>query len=73
MTLELLTIDRRFVERLTEIDDGLTEWEVGFIESLSRQVETRTLTDRQRERAEAIASRLNVPVIRANSKRRIPS
>ena len=60
-----LAMDQRFVARLIEIERGLTDWEVDFIESLSRRVETQTLTDRQRERAEAIANRLHVPVIRA--------
>jgi hypothetical protein len=42
------------VARLCAIDEGLTEWEVGFVESLARWVETKELTRAQRERAQQI-------------------
>jgi hypothetical protein len=49
-----LELDRALVARLVAIEDGLSEWEVGFVESLSKWVESQPLTAPQRERAEQI-------------------
>lgn len=46
-----LAEDRKLVERLCKIEEGLSDWEVSFVESLSRWVESRELTPAQRERA----------------------
>lgn len=47
--------DQELVEELCEIDHGLSDWEVGFVDSLSRWLdENDSLTDRQREKAEQI-------------------
>lgn len=46
-----LAEDQALVARLAAIEDGLTEWEVRFVESLSRWVEMGTLTPAQRARA----------------------
>jgi hypothetical protein len=49
--------DRDLVEELCAIEDGLSDWEVEFVESISKWVleEKRVLTARQRETAERIA------------------
>ena len=52
-----LADDRALVARLTAIEDGLTEWEVRFVESLARWVESGPLTTAQRDRALGIDSR----------------
>lgn len=49
--------DQALVRELEAIDGGLSAWEVEFIESISRQVETRPLSERQRATAERIAER----------------
>lgn len=49
-----LDLDRALVRRLLSISEGLTEWEVQFVESISRWVEHSPLTDAQRARAEQI-------------------
>jgi hypothetical protein len=47
--------DRALVARLCEIDDGLSEWEVRFVESVARQVlDNRVMTATQRARAQQI-------------------
>lgn len=41
---------KRIVGDLLELEEGLTEWEIDFLESLSSQLEEgRTLTERQKE------------------------
>lgn len=53
-----LQLDRDLVRRLLEIRDGLTDWEVRFIESVSEWVKTRgELTPAQRDRAQQIDER----------------
>lgn len=56
--------DRELVEALCEIDDGLTEWEVEFVDSLARHlaisrhmVRSWTLTYMQRVKALQIAEK----------------
>lgn len=48
--------DEAIVQALCAIEDGLTPWEVEFVESVAAQVidQRRMLTDRQRETAEKI-------------------
>lgn len=48
--------DEATVQALCAIEDGLTAWEVEFVESVAAQVidERRPLTERQRETAERI-------------------
>jgi hypothetical protein len=56
--LDQLAEDRKLVARLQAIDDGLTSWELQFIESVSRRVEAgQELTRLQRERALQIDER----------------
>ena len=44
--------DNELVESLCEIDEGLSEWEVEFVESLSKWLEwNATLTAKQRTKA----------------------
>ena len=43
--------DRELIEELCEIEEGLTGWEVEFVESVSRRY---SLSDRQRAKAEEI-------------------
>lgn len=54
-----LRSDFLVVGELCNIDHGLTDWEVNFVESVVRQVqdERRPLSPRQREVAEAILDR----------------
>ena len=47
-------LDRALVARLVAIDDGLTEWEQGFVEHAAKWVERGPLTVPMRERAEQI-------------------
>ena len=49
-----LHADQELVRELCEIDGGLSAWEVEFTESVAKQVETRTLTDKQRDIVERI-------------------
>ncbi len=48
--------DRKLVDELCEIDSGLNDWELGFVESVTEQVieEGYKLTDAQRDKAEQI-------------------
>jgi hypothetical protein len=47
--------DQELIERLLAIEDGLTAWELDFIESLDGWLEeNEELTDKQREVAERI-------------------
>lgn len=48
--------DRELVDALCEIEEGLTEWEVNFVDSITKQVidQARTLSSKQRAKAEAI-------------------
>lgn len=52
--------DKRLVDELCAIEDGLSEWEVEFTESVSRWVidDRRLLTDKQRATVERILERL---------------
>lgn len=51
--------DQDLVKALNAIDHGLSDWEVGFAESLYAWVlkDGRTLTERQRAKAEAIMAK----------------
>jgi hypothetical protein len=51
----------KLVEELCEIEDGLTPWEVQFVESIARQVNDFGigLTDKQWAKAMAILERLD--------------
>ena len=49
--------DRALVKRLLAIEDGLSEWELRFIESIARWVEGQALTPAQRNRAEQLDAR----------------
>lgn len=55
--VDQLAEDRALIARLLAIDDGLSEWEVGFVESIARWVQLRTLTEPQRARALEIDER----------------
>lgn len=48
--------DADLVEELAEIEDGLNEWEVEFVESVCQQVleERLSLSEKQREKAKEI-------------------
>lgn len=47
--------DQELVDALCEIESGLTEWEVEFVESLANQLDQgRALSDRQRAKAEQV-------------------
>lgn len=48
--------DRKLADELCEIEWGLTDWEVEFVESIARQVhdDKRALTPDQRKKAEQI-------------------
>lgn len=47
--------DEELVEALCDIDDGLTEWEVEFVESIAKQFKAKGyLTSGQRTKAEQI-------------------
>ncbi len=52
MVKEQMT-DKQLVERLCEIDSDMSEWEVGFVESIASWVKDkeRSLTTKQRARA----------------------
>ena len=49
--------DRALVKRLLAVEGGFSEWEVNFVESISRWVETQALTPAQRNRAEQLDGR----------------
>lgn len=49
--------DAELIQALTGIEDGLTEWEVGFVESISKQ--KYPLTPKQRAKAEKILEDLD--------------
>jgi hypothetical protein len=56
--LTTLEEDRALVRRLLAIEEGLSEWEVGFVTSLSARVDAgQKLSDKQRERALQIDER----------------
>ena len=46
--------DKELVAALCEIESGLSEWEVDFVDDISRSVEKQPLSQRQREKAEQI-------------------
>lgn len=52
-----LECDRALVKRLLAVEEGFSEWEVRFVESISRWVETQALTPAQRNRAEQLDAR----------------
>lgn len=54
--------DKRDVVRLLAVEEGLTEWEVRFAESLGRQVcgDRRPLSPGQRAKLDAILERLDL-------------
>mgnify|MGYP001564064290 CR=1 FL=1 len=50
-----LQLDRELARELCALDHGLSEWEVGFAESICKQTERGVpLTDKQRATAEKI-------------------
>ena len=61
MTASGLDEDHVLVTELCAVDEGLTDWEVGFAESLGRRVfdTGRGLTGKQRARAQAIMDRID--------------
>lgn len=54
--------DEELVEQLLDVESGLTEWEVDFIDNLGRQVidQQRELSEKQRAKAEQIRDRLGL-------------
>ena len=47
--------DAELVEELCEIEDGFSEWEVEFVESIAKWMEDHdSLTDGQRQKADQI-------------------
>ena len=52
-----LHADQELVRELCDIDSGLSAWEVEFTESVAKQVESRPLSDKQREVVERILRR----------------
>lgn len=47
--------DQELVDALCEIEDGLSEWEVDFVESIAKSIKTYgSLTPKQRGKAEDI-------------------
>lgn len=47
--------DRLLTDKLCDIDEGLNEWEVNFVESIAKQTERgEILTPAQREKANEI-------------------
>lgn len=60
--VDQLNEDTKLVEALLLIEEGLTEWEVNFIESVYSQLKkyNRPLSHKQRETCERIANRLDV-------------
>lgn len=47
--------DDELVEELCAIEAGLSSWELDFVESVAKQIESgRSLRERQREKAEEI-------------------
>jgi hypothetical protein len=51
--------DKELVDTLCEIDRGLSDWEVDFVESIAKQVEQhRSLSEKQRAIANRIMSKL---------------
>lgn len=60
-----LAADRALVASLLELDSGLSRWEVGFLESIARDVDAGVaLSLNQRDKAEQIARDRGVPVTR---------
>lgn len=50
--LDQLAEDRKLVKRICDQADGMTDWEVRFVESVAKQLESgRPLTGQQRDRA----------------------
>lgn len=51
--------DAEIVEALCDVDEGLSEWEVEFVDSLAKWLKDRgPLTEKQRAKAEQILSKL---------------
>ncbi len=52
--------DKELVDALCDIDEGLTEWEVDFVESIAKVVANGTsLTVRQLRKADSILARFD--------------
>lgn len=60
--LDRAEADKRDVVRLLAVEEGLTEWEVSFAESLGRQVcgDRRPLSTKQRAKLDAILERMGL-------------
>lgn len=59
------TWDRHLVTELCRVEEGLTQWEVEFVDRLGREMRAQGdrwqgLSSRQRTKAEQIADRLGV-------------
>jgi len=54
--------DQAIVRMLLDVEEGLSDWEVRFVESLGRWVfdEGRQLTDRQRAKVDEVLVRLGL-------------
>lgn len=52
--------DRRDVKRLLAVENGLTDWEVEFAESLAEWVKSSRLTKGQRLKLDGILERLDL-------------
>ena len=51
--------DKELAEALCEVEEGLTAWEVEFVDSVARQVASgRLFTPRQRSKAEQIMEKV---------------
>lgn len=53
--------DGEIIEDLLSVETGLTDWEVGFVESIAESFDQyKSLTDLQRKKAEEILERLGL-------------
>ena len=58
--MSAIEADARLVRELCDVDEGLTQWEINFVESIAKQVidKGRELTEKQRETARKILERV---------------
>ena len=58
MNSDQVAADKELLDQLCDIEHGLTDWEVGFVDSVSRWVDDRPyLTVTQRQKAQEILAR----------------
>lgn len=50
---------RELVDELCDVDEGLTPWEVNFIDDMSHKDERYVFSDKQMEHVERIYNRIN--------------